>query len=65
MRGSGYVTYDLVQRGIDPILSATDEISLHFRTRKPEGMLFYTGKKKRAKTMFYERERGRNNSISL
>ena len=43
LRGAEYLTYDLVQRGVDPILSHTDEVTLHFRTRKSNGLLFYTG----------------------
>ena len=42
-RGGEYLTYDLGRRGIDPILSSDDEISLHFKTRKSSGLLFYTG----------------------
>ncbi len=43
LRGAEYLTYDLAQRGVDPILSVEDEISLYFRTRKSNGLLFYTG----------------------
>ena len=42
-RGGEYLTYDLSRRGVDPILSSDDEISLHFKTRKSSGLLFYTG----------------------
>ena len=42
--GGEYITYDLRQKGFEPILSTNDEISLHFKTRKSNGLLFYTGK---------------------
>ena len=41
--GGEYITYDLRQKGFEPILSTNDEISLHFKTRKSNGLLFYTG----------------------
>ena len=44
-RGGEYLTYDLSRRGVDPILSSDDEISLHFKTRKSSGLLFYTGER--------------------
>lgn len=44
-RGAEYLSYDLSQRGIEPILSENDEISLFFKTRKSSGLLFHTGKK--------------------
>jgi len=43
-RGSEYLTYDLNQTGGEPIVSTQDAISLHFKTRFPNGLLFYTGK---------------------
>ena len=42
-RGTEYITYDLQQRSVEPILSTSDEISLYFKTRKSSGLLFYTG----------------------
>ena len=45
-RGTEYITYDLQQRSLEPILSINDELSLYFKTRKSSGLLFYTGKKK-------------------
>ena len=42
-RGGEYIAYDLQQRGVEPILSTNDEISLYFKTRKSSGLLFYTG----------------------
>jgi len=44
LRGTEYITYDLQQKFMEPILSINDEISLHFKTRKSSGLLFYTGK---------------------
>ena len=43
MSGDEYLAYDLVQLGREPILSTQDEISLHFRTNRPDGLLFHTG----------------------
>lgn len=43
LRGTEYITYDLQQKFLEPILSINDEISLHFKTRKSSGLLFYTG----------------------
>ena len=45
-RGTEYVTYDLTQKSLEPILSINDQISLYFKTRKSSGLLFYTGKTK-------------------
>ena len=45
-RGGEYIAYDLQQRGVEPILSTNDEISLYFKTRKSSGLLFYTGSRK-------------------
>ena len=42
-RGTEYVTYDLTQKSLEPILSINDQISLYFKTRKSSGLLFYTG----------------------
>lgn len=41
-RGSEFLSYDLGQTGGEPIVSAQDAISLYFRTRQPNGLLFYT-----------------------
>ena len=43
LRGTEYITYDLQQKSLEPILSINDEISLYFKTRKSSGLLFYTG----------------------
>ena len=43
-RGSEYLSYDLSRTGAEPIVSAQDSISLNFKTRQPNGLLFYTGK---------------------
>ena len=43
-RGSEYLSYDLSRTGGEPIVSAQDSISLNFKTRQPNGLLFYTGK---------------------
>ncbi|GFG40457.1 hypothetical protein Cfor_03909, partial [Coptotermes formosanus] len=42
-RGSEYLSYDLSRTGGEPIVSAQDSISLNFKTRQPNGLLFYTG----------------------
>ncbi|XP_055677367.1 neurexin-1 isoform X2 [Lutzomyia longipalpis] len=42
-RGTEFLSYDLGQTGGEPIVSAQDAISLFFRTRQPNGLLFYTG----------------------
>ncbi|XP_071747001.1 neurexin 1 isoform X2 [Lepeophtheirus salmonis] len=42
-RHGDYITYDLQQRNVEPILSTNDDISLFFKTRKSSGLLFYTG----------------------
>lgn len=42
-RGTEFLSYDLGQTGGEPIVSAQDAISLYFRTRQPNGLLFYTG----------------------
>lgn len=41
--GNEFLTYDLVQLGGEAILSNQDEVSLHFRTNRDDGLLFYTG----------------------
>lgn len=43
-RGTEFLSYDLGQTGGEPIVSTQDAISLYFRTRQPNGLLFYTGK---------------------
>ncbi|XP_050084975.1 neurexin-1 isoform X2 [Anopheles aquasalis] len=42
-RGTEFLSYDLGQTGGEPIVSAQDAITLYFRTRQPNGLLFYTG----------------------
>ena len=42
-RGVQYLSYDL-SRG-DPIISNSENIKLSFKTRRPSGLLFYTGEK--------------------
>lgn len=46
-RGTEFLSYDLGQTGGEPIVSGQDAISLYFRTRQPNGLLFYTGKCRR------------------
>ena len=43
-RGSEYLSYDLSRTRAEPIVGAQDSISLNFKTRQPNGLLFYTGK---------------------
>ena len=43
LRGHEYLFYDMAQNGGEPIVSSSDEISLYFKTRQANGMLFYTG----------------------
>ncbi|ESP00129.1 hypothetical protein LOTGIDRAFT_141342, partial [Lottia gigantea] len=40
--GAQYFSYDLSSRG-DPIVSNNDQISLDFRTKQSNGLLFFTG----------------------
>ncbi|XP_060517696.1 neurexin 1 isoform X2 [Cylas formicarius] len=42
-RGTEFLSYDLSQTGGEPIVSAQDTITLYFKTRQPNGLLFYTG----------------------
>ena len=42
-RGTEYLMYNLFEKSGEPILSLKDEISLYFRTNRPEGLLFYSG----------------------
>ena len=51
-RGTEFLSYDLGQTGGEPIVSAQDAISLYFRTRQPNGLLFYTGMRQK-KRIFY------------
>lgn len=44
-RGTEFLSYDLGQTGGEPIVSAQDAISLYFRTRQPNGLLFFTGER--------------------
>lgn len=41
--GSEYLTYDLSSRG-DSFISSTDQLTMYFKTRQANGLLFYTGK---------------------
>ena len=50
-RGTEYVTYDLSQKSLEPILSINDQISLYFKTRKSSGLLFYTGNTSKLKSL--------------
>jgi len=42
-RGKEYLSYDLSKTGAEPIVSTQDSIALSFKTRQPNGLLFYTG----------------------
>ncbi|XP_050685087.1 neurexin-1 isoform X3 [Leptidea sinapis] len=42
-RGAEFLSYDLTQTGGEPIVSTQDALSLYFKTRQPNGLLFYTG----------------------
>ncbi len=42
-KGNEYLMYNLFEKSGEPILSIRDEVSLFFRTNRPEGLLFYTG----------------------
>ncbi|KAK3926655.1 Neurexin-3, partial [Frankliniella fusca] len=42
-RGTEYLSYDLSRTGGEPIVSTQDTVSLSFKTRSPNGLLFYTG----------------------
>ncbi|XP_044728406.1 neurexin-1 isoform X1 [Chrysoperla carnea] len=42
-RGTEFLSYDLSQTGGEPIVSAQDTVSFYFKTRQPNGLLFYTG----------------------
>jgi hypothetical protein len=42
-RGREGLKYDLHRLGGEPILASTDTISLHFKTRKSTGLLYYNG----------------------
>ena len=40
--GAHYLNYNLSSHG-DPIISNNDQISMYFKTRQPNGLLFFTG----------------------
>ncbi|CAH1365278.1 unnamed protein product [Tenebrio molitor] len=42
-RGAEFLSYDLSQTGGEPIVSAQDSVTFYFKTRQPNGLLFYTG----------------------
>ncbi|KAG1696117.1 Neurexin-3 [Nymphon striatum] len=42
-RGSEYLSYQLTKSGGEAIVSSTETISLYFKTRNSDGLLFYTG----------------------
>uniref|UniRef100_T1JIS0 Laminin G domain-containing protein n=1 Tax=Strigamia maritima TaxID=126957 RepID=T1JIS0_STRMM len=42
-RGNDFLSVDLVKVGSEPIVSSGDEVSLFFKTRQPNGLLFYSG----------------------
>lgn len=42
-RGKEFLSYDLSQTGGEPIVSAQDSVTFYFKTRQPNGLLFYTG----------------------
>lgn len=42
-RGAEFLSYDLTQTGGEPFVGTQDAISLYFKTRQPNGLLFYTG----------------------
>lgn len=41
--GAEYLSYDLTKKGGEPIVSAQDSVTFYFKTRQPNGLLFYTG----------------------
>ena len=43
LKGNEYLSYNLFEKSGEAILSIQDEVSLFFRTNRPEGLLFYTG----------------------
>ncbi|KAF5304935.1 hypothetical protein FQR65_LT00819, partial [Abscondita terminalis] len=42
-RGNEFLSYDLSHTGGEPIVSAQDSVTFYFKTRAPNGLLFYTG----------------------
>lgn len=42
-RGTEFLSYDLRHTGGEPIVSAQDSVTFYFKTRQPNGLLFYTG----------------------
>ncbi|KAK3584589.1 hypothetical protein CHS0354_040294, partial [Potamilus streckersoni] len=51
LTGTQYLTYDLNAQG-SQIFSNKDQLSLHFRTQHPDGLLFFTGEGKDFMTVF-------------
>ncbi|XP_076324369.1 neurexin 1-like isoform X2 [Tachypleus tridentatus] len=41
-RGSEFLSYDLRSGGEQSIISSSDEVSIFFKTRQPNGLMFYT-----------------------
>lgn len=50
-RGTEFLSYDLSQTGGEPIVSAQDSVSFYFKTRQPNGLLFYTGNERSVSTI--------------
>lgn len=44
-RGTEFLSYDLSHTGGEPIVSAQDAVTFYFKTRQPNGLLFYTGER--------------------
>ncbi|CAM1325515.1 NRXN2 (predicted) [Pycnogonum litorale] len=42
-RGAEFMSYRLTETGGEAVVSSTEEISLYFKTRHPDGLLFFTG----------------------
>ncbi|KAL3872890.1 hypothetical protein ACJMK2_036071, partial [Sinanodonta woodiana] len=51
LTGTQYLTYDLNTKGAQ-VFSNKDQLSLHFRTQHPDGLLFFTGEGKDFMTVF-------------
>ncbi|GFW98081.1 neurexin-3 [Trichonephila clavipes] len=43
-RGAEYLSFNLQSLNAEPVLSSSDQISLFFKSRQPNGLLLYTGK---------------------
>ncbi|XP_054713514.1 neurexin-1-like [Uloborus diversus] len=43
-RGTEYLSYDLLSLHSEPILASSDQLSLHFKSRQPSGVLLYNGR---------------------